>query len=148
MLVSSERVISFDAAFINMKKLELLIPNERLEAVNELLHKHNVGGMTCYNVKGRGRAKQESVDVERGTRSYIPELGPRTKIEVIVENTLTKHIIDDVLHFISTGSSYDGKIFVSDIAESYDMGRKPQAMLHFKVHLIADHYHQAQLNLF
>ncbi|MRN41182.1 MAG: P-II family nitrogen regulator, partial [Nitrosopumilales archaeon] len=53
-----------------MKKLELLIPHERLEAVNELLHKHNVGGMTCYDVKGRGRSKQESVDVERGTRSY------------------------------------------------------------------------------
>ena len=105
-----------------MKKLELLIPHERLEAVNELLQKHNVGGMTCYDVKGRGRSKQESVDVERGTRSYIPELGPRTKIEVIVENMVAKRIIDDVLNVISTGSSYDGKLFVSDIAESYDIG--------------------------
>jgi nitrogen regulatory protein P-II 1 len=124
LLVSSERLISFDSAFTNMKKLELLIPHERLEAVNELLHKHSVGGMTCYDVKGRGRSKQESVDVERGTRSYIPELGPRTKIEVIVENTVAKRIIDDVLNVISTGSSYDGKIFVSDIAESYDIGTK------------------------
>jgi nitrogen regulatory protein PII len=66
------------------------------------------------SVKGRGRSKQESVDVERGTRSYIPELGPRTKIEVIVENTVAKRIVDDVLSVVSTGSSYDGKIFVSD----------------------------------
>ena len=124
MVVSSEKIISFSAGFNSMKKLELLIPHERLEAVNELLHKHNVGGMTCYDVKGRGRSKQESVDVERGTRSYIPELGPRTKIEVIVENTVAKRIIDDVLNVISTGSSYDGKIFVSDIAESYDIGTK------------------------
>ena len=102
-----------------MKKLELLISHERLEEVNEVLHKHNVGGMTCYDVKGRGRSKQESIDVERGTRSYIPELGPRTKIELIVENTLAKRIIDDVLNVISTG-----KIFVSDIAESYDIGTK------------------------
>ena len=115
---------SFVCWFNSMKKLELLIPHERLEAVNELLHKHNVGGMTCYDVKGRGRSKQESVDVERGTRSYIPELGPRTKIEVIVENTVAKGIIDDVLNVISTGSSYDGKLFVSDIAESYDIGTK------------------------
>ena len=107
-----------------MKKLELLIRHERLEEVNEVLHKHNVDGMTCYDVKGRGRSKQESIDVERGTRSYIPELGPRTKIELIVENTLAKRIIDDVLNVISTGSSYDGKIFVSDIAESYDIGTK------------------------
>jgi len=80
--------------------------------------------MTCYDVKGRGRSKQESVEVERGTRSYIPELGQRTKIEVIVENTVAKRIIDDVLKVISTGSSYYGKIFVSDIAESYDIGTK------------------------
>ena len=124
MVVSSEKLISFSAGFNSMKKLELLIPHERLEAVSELLHKHNVGGMTCYDVKGRGRSKQESVDVERGTRSYIPELGPRTKIEVIVENTVAKRIIDDVLNVISTGSSYDGKLFVSDIAESYDIGTK------------------------
>ena len=52
------------------------------------------------------------------------ELGPRTKIEVIVENTLAKRIIDDVLNVISTGSSYDGKIFVYEIAESYDIGTK------------------------
>ena len=107
-----------------MKKLELFISHERLKEVNEVLHKHNVGGMTCYDVKARGRSKQESIDVERGTRSYIPELGPRTKIELIVENTLAKRIIDDVLNVISTGSSYDGKIFVSDIAESYDIGTK------------------------
>jgi nitrogen regulatory protein PII len=58
LVVSSEKLISFSAGFNSMKKLELLIPHERLEAVNELLHKHNVGGMTCYDVKdvkGRGQ---------------------------------------------------------------------------------------------
>ncbi|HET7149033.1 MAG TPA: P-II family nitrogen regulator [Candidatus Nitrosopolaris sp.] len=42
-----------------MKKLEVYIPQERLEAVNELLHKRNVGGMTCYEVKGMGRANKK-----------------------------------------------------------------------------------------
>ncbi len=49
------------AGFNSMKKLELLNPHERLEAVTGLLHKHNVGSMTCYDVKGSGRSKQESV---------------------------------------------------------------------------------------
>ena len=43
---------------------------------------------------------------------------------MIVENMVAKRIIDDVLNVISTGSSYDGKLFVSDIAESYDIGTK------------------------
>jgi nitrogen regulatory protein P-II 1 len=72
----------------------------------------------------KGSVKTRERRCRRGTRSYIPELGPRTKIEVIVENTVAKRIIDDVLNVISTGSSYDGKIFVSDIAESYDIGTK------------------------
>jgi nitrogen regulatory protein P-II 1 len=107
-----------------MKRLELYVPQERLEAINELLHKHNVGGITCYDITGRGRSMQESRDVERGTRSFIPEFGRRLKIEVIVENSLAKRVVDDVLKVVSTGSSYDGKIFVSDIAEAYDIGSK------------------------
>ena len=41
----------------------------------------------------------------------------RDKIEVIV----AKRTIDDVLNDVSTGSSYDGKVFVTEIAESYDI---------------------------
>ena len=36
---------------------------------------------------------------------------------------VAKRIIDEVLNVISTGT-YDGKIFVSDISESYDIGTK------------------------
>ena len=39
-----------------MKRLDILIPHERLTDVNELLHKHKVGGMSFYEIKGRGRA--------------------------------------------------------------------------------------------
>ena len=35
-----------------------------------------------------------------------------------------KEIIDDVLKVISTGSASDGKIFVYDVAEAYDIGSK------------------------
>jgi nitrogen regulatory protein PII len=71
--------------------------------------------------------KPRKHNVERGPRSYILGLGPRTRsevIEVIVQNTVAKRVIDDVLNVIGLGSSYDGKIFVSDIAESYDIGTK------------------------
>src|SRR3712207_8040619 len=38
-----------------MKRLDILIPHERLDDVNELLHKHKVGGMSFYEIKGRDR---------------------------------------------------------------------------------------------
>jgi nitrogen regulatory protein P-II 1 len=107
-----------------MKRLDIIIPHERLSEVNDILHKHKVGGITFYDIKGRGRAKQEPVAVGRGVMRYVPEFGSRTKIEVLVNDSLSKEIIDDLLKTISTGSTSDGKIFVYDVAEAYDIGSK------------------------
>jgi nitrogen regulatory protein P-II 1 len=107
-----------------MKRLDMLIPHERLTEVNELLHKHKVGGMTFYDIKGRGRAKREPVSVGRGVMRYTPEFGFRTKVEVLVPDTKAKEIINEVLDVLSSGSASDGKIFVYDVAEAYDIGSK------------------------
>jgi nitrogen regulatory protein P-II 1 len=107
-----------------MKRLDMLIPHERLTEVNELLHKHKVGGMTFYDIKGRGRAKREPVSVGRGVMRYTPEFGFRTKVEVLVPDAKAKEIIDEVLSVLSSGSASDGKIFVYDVAEAYDIGSK------------------------
>ena len=107
-----------------MKRLDIIIPHERLSEVNNILHKHKVGGITFYDIKGRGRAKQEPVAVGRGVMRYVPEFGSRTKIEVLVTDSLSNKIIDDLLKEISTGSSSNGKIFVYDVAEAYDIGSK------------------------
>src|SRR5919204_4182588 len=100
-----------------MKRIDMIIPHERLSEINELLHKHKVGGITFYDVKGRGRAKREPVAVGRGVMRYVPEFGFRTKVEVLVSDEMARIIIDDVLKVISTGSASDGKIFVYDVAE-------------------------------
>ena len=102
----------------------MIIPHERLSEVNELLHKHKVGGMTFYDIKGRGRAKREPVSVGRGVMRYVPEFGFRTKIEVLVPDAKAKELVDDVLRTLSTGSASDGKVFIYDVAEAYDIGSK------------------------
>jgi nitrogen regulatory protein P-II 1 len=105
-----------------MKKLGIIIPHERLQEVNDILHKHKVGGMTFYDIKGRGRSKEESAAVGRGVVRYVPEFVSRMKIEVLVRDSQAKPIIDDILDVISTGSHYDGKIFVYYVTEAYDIG--------------------------
>jgi nitrogen regulatory protein P-II 1 len=109
-----------------LKRIDLIIPQERLHEVNDLLRKHQVGGLTVYDVKGRGRAKHEPIAIGRGVMRYIPEFGARTKIEVIVSDLSSKSIIEDVLKLISTGAASDGKVFVYDVAEAYDIGSKEQ----------------------
>ena len=109
-----------------MKRLDVIIPQERLSEVNEILHNHKVGGMLFFDIKGRGRAKREPVSVGRGVTRYVPEFGFRTKIEVLVTDSAAKQIVADLMKKISTGSASDGKIFVYDVGEAYDIGSKEQ----------------------
>ena len=69
-------VVSF-----KMKRLDIIISHEHIAEVNDTLHKNKVGGMTFYDIKGRGHSKYEPVDVGRGIRRYIPEfvLGQRLR---------------------------------------------------------------------
>ena len=81
-----------------MKRIDLIIPHERFHEVSELRY-HKVGGLTCYDVKGRGCTKDEPVAIGRGVMRYIPKFGSRTKIEVLVPDPAAKSIIiDDVLN--------------------------------------------------
>jgi nitrogen regulatory protein P-II 1 len=107
-----------------MKKLDLIIAHERVREVNDILHRYKVGGMTFYDIRGRGHSKYEPVDVGRGVCRYVPEFGTWTKIEILVSDSQAKKIIDDILGVISTGSASDGKIFVYEVAEAYDIGTK------------------------
>lgn len=107
-----------------LKRIDLIIPHERLRDVNDLMHEHEVGGLTFYDIKGRGRARQEPVAVGRGVMRYVPEFGSRIKIEVLISDEKAKPLIDDVLARIGTGSLSDGKIFVYEVSEAYDIGTK------------------------
>lgn len=112
-----------------MKQIEIVFAHERLNTVNEILYKHNVGGLSFYDIKGRGRVEHKPVQHRTAEgyqtgRSYIPEFGIRTKLEVLVPDSLAKPIIQDLLGSLSTGSPADGKIFVKDVTEAYDIGSK------------------------
>ena len=73
--------------------------------------------------KGRGRTRQEPVAVGRGMR-HVPEFGSRMKVEVLVSDEKVKRIINDIFVKIGTGAVSDGKIFVYDVSEAFDIGTK------------------------
>ena len=102
-----------------MRRIDLIISHEYFLEVSELLHKHKVEGMTFYTVKGRGRSRQEEVSSGRGIARTVPEFVAATKIEVIVEDSIVKPIIEDIRRILSKSSFPFGKIFVSDIREYY-----------------------------
>jgi nitrogen regulatory protein P-II 1 len=53
---------------------------------------------------------------------HTPTYGSRTKIEVIVEDRLSNDIINELIKQLTRGSVSDGKIFVYDVNQAYDIG--------------------------
>lgn len=107
-----------------MKRLDIIIPFDYLVVVNKLLHKHKVGGMSFYDVKGRGKAKWRPVSFGGRATKYAPEFGYSTKIEVVVSDTLAETIVRDVRKILGTGDAAFGKIFVYEVKEAYDLKTK------------------------
>ncbi len=59
-----------------MKELSIIIPHERLDAINSILYKHKVGGV-FFEIAGRGRAERQeieatTVEAYRTGKKYAP----------------------------------------------------------------------------
>ncbi|MFN4336890.1 MAG: P-II family nitrogen regulator [Candidatus Nitrosocaldus sp.] len=107
-----------------MKRIEAVIPTERLTAVNEALKKVGVGGVTIIDSKGRGAGKREAIAGARGTMYYIPEFHARTTLITVVDDSRVDDVINAILGAASTGSPGDGKIFITNVEEVVDIGSK------------------------
>jgi nitrogen regulatory protein P-II 1 len=107
-----------------MKQIDIYIPWENVSETTELLHKHEVGGMSLSEIKGRSKIPHEPVPDMVRTYWYgkkmIPEYINRICVSVIVPDAKTKPIIDDLLKL----NPKRGKVFVRDIVEAYDLVSK------------------------
>ena len=113
-----------------MKEISLFIIRDDLERVTEILRKHNVGGITFYEINGAGRTKREAVP--EMVRAYMtgrmitPDYAKRTKVEAIVSDSLVNPILEDISNSLSqhTGDEAHGMIFIKEVSDAYELGTK------------------------
>src|ERR671929_1506376 len=99
-----------------MKELSIFIRKDDLDQVTGILKKHNVGGISFYDINGAGRTKREAVP--EMVRSYMtgrmitPDYVKRTKVETIVSDSAVNQILDDISDSLSqhTGNEAHGMI--------------------------------------
>src|SRR5919112_1940370 len=94
-----------------MKRVEAIIGSEKVLDVNEALKKAGVSGCTILDAKGRGKGEKPMIESGRGTGRFASEFSVRSNIVTILD-------------IASTGSTGDGKIFISPINEAIDIGTK------------------------
>ncbi len=99
-----------------MKKIEAIVRHFKLEEVKEAVIEAGVQGMTVTEVRGFGRQKGHK-EQYRGAE-YSVDFLPKVKLEVIVADDQAKPVIEAIVRTARTGQIGDGKIFVTDLAET------------------------------
>jgi nitrogen regulatory protein PII len=102
-----------------MKLVKCVVRPNLIDDVREALEKASVAGMTITEVRGHGRQKGHKA-IYRG-REYDVSLLPKTMLEMAVPDDLVDEVIGVVMRAARTGDIGDGRIWVLDIDESYNI---------------------------
>lgn len=107
-----------------MKKIEAVMPHDRLELVFLALKDMGVGGLTYYESKGRGQNLRPLLHSGRGTSTYTPEFNLNVTLVVVTRDSAVENILNTILENSSTGLKGEGKIFVYDLDDAIDIGSR------------------------
>jgi nitrogen regulatory protein P-II 1 len=102
-----------------MKLVKCIIRPNKVDDVREALEKASVSGMTITEVRGHGRQKGHKA-VYRG-REYDVSLLPKTMIEMVVPEEVLNDVIAVIMKSARTGDVGDGRIWVMNIEEGYNI---------------------------
>src|SRR5215207_8482868 len=107
-----------------MKRVEAIIPAEKVSAVSEALRNAGVGGATILDAKGSVMGEKPQVQTGRGTRGVSAEFSVSAKEVAVGDDPEVEKVIGAILDTTSTGSAGDGKIFVTTVTEAIDIGTR------------------------
>jgi len=95
-----------------MKQIKIIVQSDKRHAVIDAIENVGVGGITVLPANGRGKGQRSIVSEGRGTGRHV---APFNSLDAI---------ISAITNAASNGSKGDGKIFISTIDETVDIGSK------------------------
>ena len=100
-----------------MKLITAIIRENKLDHVREALIESEITRITVSRVSGHGQQVRE--EIYRGSK-VIPNLIPKIKIEIAVNDAFVKITVDTIIKSArsnSAGEVGDGKIFITPLEE-------------------------------
>ncbi len=107
-----------------MKRIEAFVPNTKRSVAVEATIKAGAEGVTVSETRGRGAGERPMVRGARGTARYVAEYSRTDTIITIVDDTKVDSVVNAIIEAVHTGSKGDGKIFITNVEKSYDIGAK------------------------
>jgi nitrogen regulatory protein P-II 1 len=106
-----------------MKKIEATIRKSKFSDVKKALHAVGVNFFTYWDVTGVGNQKEGHV--YRGITYSTSDI-QRRYISIVITDPFLEVTVNAILESAGTGMVGDGKIFVSEILETYRIRTKEQ----------------------
>lgn len=104
-----------------MKRIEAIVQSEVSKQVVRAIRKAGVGGVTLIQSFGQGAGERPEIG------GHQIEFNSTDVIITVVQDSIVSSVISAVIEAAHTGQKGDGKIFVSNIEESYDISTKEKS---------------------
>jgi nitrogen regulatory protein PII len=99
-----------------MKWITAIIKPFKTDEVREAIANLGVQGVTVTEVQGFGRQRGH-LETYRGAE-YRVDFVPKTKIEIMVDDSICEQVVDAIANIARTSRMGDGKIFVTSLDQS------------------------------
>ena len=100
-----------------MKRIDAIIPEKNLDAVNNALKNAGVTGVTVFNTKGRGKNPPDANQM--GYWLYYPRFGNNNVITVLASDNDTDKVVQAI-----SDSADAGKVIVTNVEDLVDIRNK------------------------
>ena len=101
-----------------MQRIEAIVPYEVSRNVVEEIQKLGVSGITLVESRGQGEGERPEIMGKQA------EYNTMDLIITVVEDALVNSAVSVIMNTAHTGAKKDGKIFVTDVKETFDIGTK------------------------
>ncbi len=101
-----------------MKKIEAIIRKTKFEELKEALLSSDIDWFEYHDVHGIGQSRQERI--YRGVQ-YSTDVIERVAIAIVCRDIILEPTIQVILKVAHTGEIGDGRIFVSDVLDTYSI---------------------------
>ena len=101
-----------------MKKIEAIIRKTKFEDVKRALLSSDIDWFEYHDVHGIGQSRQERI--YRGVQ-YSTDVIERVAITIVCRDVLLESTVRVILNVAHTGEIGDGRIFVSDVIDTWSI---------------------------
>ncbi len=108
-----------------MKRIEAIVLPSKEKEIIDALQQTEIGGLTVTSGRGRGKGVRK---VRPGPGRYIERFNDVLTFVVVVEDSMVDEIVSILTDTAHTGSSGDGKIFISTVDEIVDIHTKQKGV--------------------